>query len=381
MFAGALLDLRPDLADGAIAAVRAAGLDPAVALAHVPFSDGTLSGSRFDVRLPETAGDGHAHVHWSSLRTRLEAAPLDAPVRDRAIAIFAVLAEAEARVHDKPVDDVAFHEVGAWDSIADIVAAAWLIDALGPATWSVGALPAGSGRVPSAHGLLPVPAPATVLLLEGFPVFDDGRPGERVTPTGAAILRHLAPARGPGRTPRVLSGTGYGFGTKRFEGLSNVLRVLAYAPAAGHDDVQSDTVTRLAFEVDDQTPEDLALALERLRIVDGVLDVCQFGGVGKQGRTVAAVRVLATPEASERAVRACFEETTTLGVRITEVDRRVLARRGVEAEGIGVKIAARPGGATAKAELADLAGAGVHRDRQARRGAAERAALGRDADD
>ena len=139
----------------------------------------------------------------------------------RAIAIFAVLAEAEGRVHGIAPAEVSFHEVGAWDSIMDIVAAAALIEDIGAAGWSTTPVPLGSGRVRSAHGDLPVPTPATALLLEGLEVFDDGRPGERVTPTGAAILRHLMPGQGLPRRRLRLGRVGHGFGTKRFAGISN----------------------------------------------------------------------------------------------------------------------------------------------------------------
>jgi uncharacterized protein (TIGR00299 family) protein len=413
MFAAALLDLRPDLASGAIAAARAAGLAPDVALAHQAFDDGVLTGSRFVVTLPgggdaptghhahETAdgddgthGHGHRHAHdpaddhahahpvphdhghvrWADLRARLAGVPLAQPVRERAVAIFAGLAAAEARVHGKPIDAVSFHEVGAWDSIADIVAAAWLIEEIGATSWSVGPLPLGSGRVRTAHGLLPVPAPATVLLLEGLPCFDDGHAGERITPTGAAILKHLDPAPGLGPTPRVLGRVGHGFGTRRLRGLPNVLRVLAFDDAA--TGLAVDQVTSLAFEVDDQTAEDLALGLDRLRALPGVLDVVQGAVTAKQGRQAAAVRVLATPTASEAVAAACLRETTTLGVRLQRVERRVLVRESVTAaDGTRVKRARRPGATTAKAELADLAGAGDHAAREARRRAAEQAAL------
>ena len=191
MFVAALLDLHPELAPVAIAAVRAAGLGESVGLTHQAHADGVLTGSRFVVDGPPVDeewghdqaqghrhahehGQAHAHVHWAALRRRLEASALDAAVAERAIDIFGHLASAEARVHGKPVEDVAFHEVGAWDSIADIVAASALLAALGTTSWSIGPIPLGSGRVRTAHGLLPVPAPATVLLLEGLACFDDG---------------------------------------------------------------------------------------------------------------------------------------------------------------------------------------------------------------
>jgi pyridinium-3,5-bisthiocarboxylic acid mononucleotide nickel chelatase len=380
MFVGALLDIRPDLGDAAIAAVRAAGLDDAVGLAHLPFSDGILSGSRFAVDVPAT-GPEHGHVHWSALKTRLSESRSATPVRRRAIDIFSHLAEAEARVHGKAVETVSFHEVGAWDSIADIVAAAFVIESLGPCDWSIGAIPIGSGRVSSAHGLLPVPAPATVLLLEGFNCFDDGFPGERVTPTGAAILRHLDPAYGLGSTPRALKHTGYGFGTRRIQGMSNVLRALQFEPV-GSSAVLPDQVMLIQFEVDDQTAEDLAVGLERLRRVDGVLDVSQAPITGKQGRLLTGIQVIARPEMIDPVTGACFHETTTLGLRLQSVDRLVLTRReATSPAGVKVKIADRPEGATAKAELRDVADSGGHRDRHRRRSEAETAVLRGDTDE
>ncbi|MGE3389649.1 MAG: LarC family nickel insertion protein [Gammaproteobacteria bacterium] len=440
MFVAALLDLAPELAEGACAATRAAGLDPAVSVALVPHDDGVLTGRRFVVQGPgadtqrrraQHRGEGghahaptdnprharshasrvahahdhayahehahehehdhagerdhdhatpsagaHAHVRWAELRAQLAASPLAVPVRERVIDIFAGLADAEARVHGRSVEDVSFHEVGAWDSIADIVAAAWLIDAVGATSWSVGPLPLGSGRVRTAHGLLPVPAPATVLLLQGLPCFDDGQPGERITPTGAAILRHLAPRAGLGHAPRVLARAGHGFGARRLSGLSNVLRVLAFDEAVPATGIEVDQVTTLAFEVDDQTPEDLALGLARLRAEPGVLDVVQGSVTGKQGRQAAAVHVIAAPAADEAVAAACFRETTTLGVRMAQVERRILSRDAyTAADGTRVKRARRPGGVTAKAELADLARADGHAARERQRRHAEQAAL------
>jgi len=370
MFVGAMLDTYPELSDAAIAAVRAAGLDDSVTLAHIPYSDGILSGSRFEVTGTE-AGHGHHHVHWSTLRKRFEESQLAPSVCARTVDIFTHLAQAEARVHGKAIDTVAFHEVGAWDSIADIVAAAFVIESLGPCDWSIGAIPVGSGRVSTQHGLLPVPVPATVLLLEGFSCFDDGFAGERVTPTGAAIIKHLDPAYGLGSTPRKLKNTGYGFGTRRFEGMSNVLRLLQF-DSVKPSISKPDQVIVIRFEIDDQTAEDLAVGLDRLRGVDGIIDVTQTTVAGKQGRAMAGVQVLARPEKLDTITDACFHETTTLGLRLQLTDRLVLTRReAVSGEGTRVKVADRPRGATAKAELSDVADADGHGARQARRDEAQ----------
>lgn len=388
MFIAALLDAYPELSAGMDAALAKVGLPPGAHFALLPHHDGILSGRRFELSLPADsatprAGRHHpAHVGLAAIRAAIAAMGLDAAVAARAGAIFAVLAEAEAKVHGVSVDEVEFHEVGALDSIADIVGAAWIIEALGPATWSVGALPLGSGRVHTAHGALPLPAPAVVRLLTGFAFFDDGLPGERVTPTGAAILRHLRCTSGIVPLPGRLTASGLGFGSRKLPGLANVLRVLAFdmsdAPAA-------DEVALLAFEVDDQTPEDLALGLERLRACNGVLDVVQSPVFGKKGRMAAQVQVLAQPQRLAAIVAACFAETTTLGVRHQILARSVLARHETtiaDANGaaVRVKLARRPDGAlSAKAESDDVRAGGERSGREILRRGSEAAALRQEA--
>ncbi len=374
MFAAAILDAFPEHAAAAVAAVQTLA-PPALRLRVAPHRDHVLSGTRFIVEGAEAAGA--AHVAFEAIEARLSDATLAPAVRDHACAIFRLLAEAEAAVHGVAPAEVTFHEVGAWDSIADIVCAAALIDALGPARWSVGAIPAGSGRVMSAHGNLPVPAPAVVRLLEGFALYDDGLPGERVTPTGAAILRHLAPAQEPARMPERLAGSGTGFGTRRFEGISNVLRVLVFeAVEPAH---AADEIAEFRFAIDDQTPEDLALALDRLRARPGVVDVVQWPGYGKKGRIGAEIALLAMPDHMDATLAAIFDETTTLGVRWRVARRAVLTRETRHhddgADVVRVKRVRRPSGTvTAKVENDDLVSRGDRAAREARRRRAEDAA-------
>ena len=384
MFIAALIDAFPELGAGLDAVLAKVGLPAGARCALLAHHDGTLSGRRFELSLPaESAAHRHhpAHVGLAAIQAAIAAMGLEAAVAARALAIFAVLAEAEAAVHGVGVDAVEFHEVGALDSIADIVGAAWIIEALAPATWSVGALPLGSGRVHTAHGALPLPAPAVLRLLEGFAFFDDGLKGERVTPTGAAILRQLRCASGPGPGPRRLTASGMGFGSRKLPGLANVLRVLAFDPSAAP---LADEVALLAFEVDDQTAEDLALALERLRACEGVLDVVQSPVYGKKGRMAAQVQLLARPERLAAVIAACFAETTTLGVRHQLLARSVLARHetsvaGADGQAVRVKLARRPDGAlSAKAESDDLRSGGERRGREALRRASEAAALVQD---
>ena len=296
-------------------------------------------------------------------------------MRHHALAIFTALAEAEAHVHGATPDTVSFHELGEWDSIADIVAASAIIHALSPATWSVGPLPLGSGLVKSAHGLLPVPAPATALLLRGLAVRDDSIPGERVTPTGAAIVRHLASL--PGRAPheRRLLGTGFGFGTRSLPGISNCVRVLAF-DTAEETSGQGDRVTAIEFEVDDQTPEDLAIGLDHLRAHPQVLDVLQTPALGKKGRVVISVRVLCRSAAEDEVAALCFLETTTLGLRLLEVRRHTLSRSSgtVEVDGRKVfrKRADRGDQTTTKVEADSLREVAGHEARERLRRAALR---------
>jgi uncharacterized protein (TIGR00299 family) protein len=365
MFVAALLDAAPAHEAAVLRAAEAVAGAPCRVRRH---HDHALSGARFEVETTARRNHGgHAHTAWRDIRARLNDAPLDPPVRGHALGIFALLAEAEARVHGIAPEAVTFHEVGAVDSIADVVAAAVLIaaqaDADGDATWSSAPLPLGSGRVATAHGTLPIPAPATALLLEGFAVLDDGIAGERVTPTGAAILRHLGAQAAPPPGARRLLASGTGFGARRLPGIANALRVLISERQPDAPDAPGyRALAVISFEVDDQTAEDLATGLDRIRAVPGVHDVLQMPAFGKKGRMAAHVQVLAAPEALEAATEACFHETSTIGLRTQIVTGRTLPRVtetvSVEGRAVRVKRAARPGGATGKAECDDVREAG-----------------------
>jgi pyridinium-3,5-bisthiocarboxylic acid mononucleotide nickel chelatase len=361
MFIAAMLDAFPDLRDGMAAAIRAAGLPAQVHIGFAEHQDHALTGLRFRVTEPREAGalvgaQHHPHTPFAEISAQLKGSALAPAVRERAIGIFTVLAQAEAKVHGKSVETVSFHELGEWDSIADIVGAAYVIETLGATSWSVSSLPLGRGRVKTAHGMLPVPAPATALMLEGFELIDDGLDGERITPTGAAILCHLGCTQVASRRSRRLMRTGIGFGTRTFPGISNVLRVLAFeetvAPHA------ADEVAQVQFEVDDQTPEDLAIALDKLRAHPSVLDVLQTPAFGKKGRITMHIQLLAGVADLESVFDACFSETTTLGVRYQLLQRRKLARTSTTVEAAGrqvrVKVAERTGRKTLKVEADDL---------------------------
>ena len=361
MFAAALLHAAPAQAEHVQRAVEAA---TAVECSVLPHDDGTLTGCRFRVFLPHPHHQHHDHVHWADIRLRLTDGRLEPLVAGHAVGIFEVLARAEARVHGTTADAVVFHEVGAIDSIADIVAAATLIARLGIETTSCSALPLGSGRIETAHGIMPVPAPAVSILLEGFDTIDDGIGGERITPTGAAILHHLSPQARPPGVMR-LQASGYGFGTRTLPGISNCVRASLLEPAAGTQDAPTVPHRRLAviaFEVDDQSGEDLATGIERIRAAACVHDVVQIPVIGKKGRMAVQVQVLADEAKCDEAVALCFRETTTIGLRVGHVDGRALRRRTevVHAGGrdVRVKIVDRPGGVTGKPESDDVGGAG-----------------------
>lgn len=415
MFMAALLDAFPEHLEGVLQSISVA-TGAQVRCALVPFNDGVLQGHRFDVSLSGTpaeslqtdlregdAGHSHAHAHphshghshatahrpahdhtqWSVVREGLRSAGLSEGILKHALGIFGLLADAEAKVHGIDVEEVAFHEVGAWDSIADIVGAAHLIDAVSPASWSVGAVPLGSGRVQTAHGLLPVPAPATTALLAGFLVIDDGVPGERVTPTGAAILAHLCGGQGPSsrltREPERLRGSGIGFGTRQLPGMSNCVRVLVSEPTGSHDPTGHRQLAVVEFEVDDQSAEDLAMGLDQLRAHPHVFDVVQQAVFGKKGRMMTAIRALAAPASLDAVIDACFRETTTIGLRYHLVHGAALTRSHhevtVEDRVLKVKVVQRPGGATAKTESDEVRAQPGHATRHAVRLEAQRVSL------
>ncbi len=358
MFCAALLDLRPDLLDPVRRAVAGLGMPIAVRI-ELQAAEGPLHGRRFKVsREVYRGGHGHHHTGYADIRRMLDAARLDPGVRRRALDVFALLAEAEGRVHGIEPDAVQFHEVGAWDSIADVVAAAVLLEALEVSGASCDPLPLGGGRVHTEHGWLPVPAPATALLLEGLPVVDDGVGGERVTPTGAAILRALRPAAE--RAAGVVSGTGTGFGTRVLDGLPNCVQILAIDAVPHGSDFRParDRVGVIRFDVDDQSPEDFAVAMDRLRAQPGVLSVTSIPGSGKRGRPLMAVEILLRPGQLETVVEACFRETPTIGLRWQQSERFVLAREQrrvrVGDRELQVKLVRRPQGWDAKAESGDL---------------------------
>jgi uncharacterized protein (TIGR00299 family) protein len=287
--------------------------------------------------------DAHEHRTFRDLRELIRQSGLAPRVCELALQVFVRLAEAEGRVHGVEPDQVTFHEVGAIDSIVDIVGAAWAIDALGIDDLVVSPLPLGSGMVPSAHGPLPVPGPATAELLRGFAVrIGDGQ-GELVTPTGAAIVAALAR---PGDVPETLrvEHVGYGAGDRELPDRPNLLRVLVGERGAA---IGIDSLLVLETNLDDFNPELCGHVMDRL-FAEGARDVFFTPIHMKKNRPATLLSVLADPERRERLVATLFSETSTLGIRVSPVERLRIERESREVETrfgrVRVKLGRDPGG-------------------------------------
>jgi uncharacterized protein (TIGR00299 family) protein len=374
MFVAAMLDALPQLRPRVLADVRA--VLPA-AVGTVDLAEG-MSGAvralRFKVGLDHPHDHAaHALAGYPDIMARIAAAGLAEGTAHHAGAILTILGQAEARIHNVPLDSVHFHEIADWDSLADVVAAGSIVAALGDALWSVSELPRGGGLVRTQHGMLPVPAPATAAILTGYAWRDDGVAGERVTPTGAAILRHVGAAlRVPGA--RLLAASGTGAGTRDLPGLPNILRALIFEESTGEN--PGDRVAVVSFDIDDMTGEELADAAERIRQCSGVLDVSMTAALGKKGRPLTWFRVMAREDALDAVRLACLQQTSTLGLRWRIEERVVLVREERDSGGgPRVKAATRPDGTvTVKAESDDLRDARDLADRRRRQRDAERGA-------
>jgi uncharacterized protein (TIGR00299 family) protein len=264
------------------------------------------------------ADEQQPHRHLHHIVAILDKADLPAAVRDRAKAVFTKLAEAEAEVHGSTVQKVHFHEVGAVDAIVDIAGSLLGLDALGVVTVSASELPLGGGSVDSQHGRIPVPAPATALLLRGAPVRGGPVQAELVTPTGAALLMTLAESWGDPPAMR-LEQVGTGAGTKEFPAHPNILRLLIGERAAVG--VVDRTVTVLETAVDDENPQFMAALLPRLLSL-GALDAMLAPVTMKKGRSGLWLIVICEPADARRLAEAVLAETSTLGVRMRG-DRRI----------------------------------------------------------
>jgi uncharacterized protein (TIGR00299 family) protein len=321
--------------DMTVGALVDAGADAAALLASL---NGLQTGARFTLEKTRRQGitatkfrvehdEQDHHRHLPHIMKTIEAGGLTPRAADAAVRIFTKLGEAEAAVHGIPMELVHFHEVGAVDSIADIVGAAVALDLLDIGAVHCSPINVGSGTVKTEHGVLPVPAPATSLLLKDRPVYSRGPAMELTTPTGAAIASALSNEFGavPAMT---IHSIGYGAGDRDFKEHANVLRVLIGEPNGA---AETTLISVLEANIDDSSPEVLGYAMERL-FESGALDVTLEPVFMKKNRPGVLLRVIARPEDRERFADIMLAETSTLGVRFHTAERRVQSRRLVEVE-------------------------------------------------
>ena len=296
----------------------------------------------------------HAHRHMSDIVELIQASGLSESVKRRAVALFTELARAEGKVHGVPAEEVHFHEVGAVDSIVDIVGACIALELLAPDRVIFSPVNTGSGRVRCQHGLMPVPAPATAELLTGVPSYSDGTMSEMTTPTGALIARCFATGYGP-RPAMTIRRVGYGLGFKDFD-FPNALR--AILGDDGSDTAEAQTVWELKCNLDDMTGEAMGYALERL-LSGGALDAWYTPIHMKKNRPAWELTALCAPERRADVERILLSETTTLGVRACSFERTTLPRDWQTADTpwgpVRVKIAHGPDGLRAAPEYEDCA--------------------------
>ncbi len=297
----------------------------------------------------EDEHSAHAHRSLSTILGIIQAAPLEDMVKQRATHAFQLLGEAEAAIHSIPIEEVHFHEVGAVDTIVDIVCAAAGCEALGVDRWMSSPLNVGSGTVKCQHGTLPVPAPATLSLLGEVPVYAAGPAMERVTPTGAALLRMLDVRYGPLPAMRVAA-RGYGAGGRDTPSEPNLLRLLvgeAEDTAAG-----TETIAVIETVIDDSTPQLLAYVSELL-LEAGAWDVYRAAVQMKKGRTGVQMTVLSSPERLPALRDLLLRETTTIGLRWRLENKMALEREFAEVETewgkVQIKVARWPSGEVANA--------------------------------
>ncbi len=281
-----------------------------------------LFGTRFKVKVTR---DPQPHRRFSDIRDLIRAGNLSPSVRDKSIAIFESIALEEGKIHGCSVEEVHFHEVGAVDSIVDIVGSVLGMEYLGIGTACASSLPLGSGFVETAHGRIPLPAPATVALLRGIPVHDSGLKEELVTPTGAALVKGLVHSFGP-LPPMVIEKVGYGVGSRNLADRPNLLRILIGQEQGG---AHEETVVILESNLDDTNPEWLGFLMERL-FEAGALDVFFSPGYMKKNRPAVLVHVMGKPHQKDQLMDLLFSESTTLGVRFHYTQRRILERSSVE---------------------------------------------------
>lgn len=327
----------------------------------------------------------HHHYGMEDIRSIINELPVSASVKENALAIYTRIASAESKVHGQPVSEIHFHEVGAMDAVADVVGNCFLLEAIGAERIVSSPVNVGSGSVRCAHGILPVPAPATAEILKGTEYYSDEIRGELCTPTGAAILTHFTDEIGARPRMRVDS-VGIGAGTKDFP-KANILRVFLgevreisgaddgtqpegrdFQPAADEeifcdssDDSQMDQICELSANIDDMTGEELGFAMERI-LEAGALDVYYTPIIMKKSRPAVKLSCLCRREKAKTMAEVIFRHTRTAGIRRQDFVRYVLQRESTERDGLRVKSYRGYGVERSKPEYEDLAELARSRD-------------------
>jgi len=278
-----------------------------------------IYGTHVKVRVRENDGPQRS---YREIKRMIEESPLDQPVKERSLDIFHRLASAEAKIHGEKIDEVHFHEIGALDSIVDVVGAAVGVNYLAIEQVFASRIPVGSGFVKGQHGRLPVPAPATLEILKGIPIYSSSLNEELVTPTGAAILTSFAAGFGDIPEMRIES-LGYGVGDKVFEEIPNVLRIIL---GEGEGPCEGDRVWVVETDIDDMSPEIYGYLMEKLPEA-GALDMTFTPIQMKKNRPGITIKVLCHEPEVNVVIDTLFRESTSIGVRLYPVHRAKLSRR------------------------------------------------------
>ena len=354
MLTAALLELHPDK-DDFLRRMNAA-LGGKAVLTAAPDSKCGIIGTHVTVLINgdeegEKTHHHHEHTSITEIMAFIDSVPLDEAIRENARKVYSIIAEAESRVHGHPMENVHFHEVGSLDALADVLSVCALMHELAPERILASEVNVGSGTVRCAHGILPVPAPATALLLEGIPIYGGSIRGELCTPTGAALLRRFVTRFGP-LPPMRVEKTGYGMGTKDFEAANCVRAML------GQTEKSASRILEFACNLDDMTPEAVGFAMEQL-FAAGALDVYTTPIGMKKNRPGVLLTCMCREDDREAMLRTIFRHTSTLGVRVSVCNRYTLSRRQYAVQTpdgeIRVKESSGWGVLRRKAEFEDLA--------------------------
>lgn len=306
-------------------------------------------------------GHHHEHHHHASradIDRLIDSLAVSEQVKADAKAVYARIADAESRVHGRPADEIHFHEVGTMDAVADVVGVCLLMEQLAPEEVIASPVHTGSGHVHCAHGILPVPAPATAMILQGIPSYSAGVKGELCTPTGAALLKHFVTRFGD-RPVMTVSAIGYGMGKKDFD-QANCVRAFL-----GESEGKRERITKLECNLDDMTGEDIGFAAERL-FAAGARDVYTQPVYMKKNRPGVLLSVICLPEDADRLAETMMKHTTTLGIRREDLSRYAL-NRGMDTVStpygeVRIKRASGMGVARSKPEYDDIAAMAKEKD-------------------